>query len=146
MTTKTYSELSSLGSFEEKFDYLAMGSSVGFDTFGCDRIFNQMFYHSEEWKRARRRAILRDSDGDLCYDLGDFDHPIARRVVVHHINPITIEDIHNADPCLFDLENLICCDEITHKAIHYGSFDLIDNDYVERSEFDTCPWKKGGNA
>lgn len=137
---KTYSELITLPTFEERFKYLAVNGTVGLDTFGSDRIFYQRFLHSPEWIRARNWVIVRDQGLDLAHEL----YPIPGKIVVHHINPSTIEDIENGADKLFDPENLISCWDITHKAIHYGSYNLVKRDFVERTEYDTCPWKKGG--
>lgn len=142
--SKTYSELMAIDSYKERYEYLKTNSKVGVDTFGYDRVFNQMLYHnSDEWKVARRKAIIRDSIGDDCFDMGHPDVPINGPIIVHHINPITMDDIREGSPKLFDLENLICCSDRTHRAIHYGSFELIDNTIHERTPNDTCPWKRG---
>lgn len=141
MTIKTYSELIRIPSFEERFEYLSLGGAVGVDTFGSDRIFYQKFLHSPEWIRVRNWVIVRDEGLDLAHP----DYPIPGMVIVHHINPSTMKDIENGASKLFDPENLISCWKITHNAIHYGSYELINRDVVERTEYDTCPWKKGGS-
>lgn len=133
---KTYKELSRLESFEERFNYLALNSEVGMDTFGFNRYLNQGFYKSKEWKRLRNQIIIRDNG---C-DLGCEDRPIFGRIILHHINPITEDDIINSVDCLLDPENLICVSHDTHNAIHYGSLDLIKKDVVERTKGDTKLW------
>lgn len=138
---RTYSELITLPTFKERFEYLSESGIVGMDTFGCDRIFYQRFLHSREWQQARNWVIVRDGGFDLAHE----DYPISGPIIVHHINPTTMKDIENGSSKLFDPENLICCWDITHKAIHYGSYELINRELVERTENDTCPWKKGGS-
>lgn len=136
---KTYKELSRLSSFEERFRYLKLGGAVGKETFGFDRIFNQMFYtRSAEWKRVRHQVIIRDNG---C-DLGVEGHDIYGKIIVHHMNPITLDDIENATDFLLNPDYLICVSHSTHNAIHYGSESLLAQLPVERSRNDTCPWKK----
>lgn len=136
--TKTYSELILLPTFEERFEYLRLDSSVGRETFGRDRWINQEFYHSREWLEFRRRVIRRD---DGC-DLGCVDRPIQSRVIIHHLNPITIEDVMERRPCVFDLNNVICTQHGTHNAIHYGDISLLPHELPERRPNDTCPWRQ----
>lgn len=134
---RSYSELAKLKTFEERFEYLKLSAKIGEDTFGRERFLNQHFYGTPEWRALRREALIRD---DGC-DLGIEGYPIGSRVEVHHINPITAEQIQNRDPCLLDLENVICVSPNTHKAIHYGDASLLPKDPVERQPNDTCPWK-----
>ena len=134
---KRYSDLLTLSSYNDRLNYLRCHSEPFRETFGPNRYFNQAFYHSNEWLRARREVILRDNG---C-DLGIFELPIRGRILVHHLNPITIEDIHEGRECLFDLENLICCSNDTHNAIHYIT-RVIEDEYVERSPNDMSPWRK----
>lgn len=134
---KTYSELIKKSSFEDRFEYLSLKGTVGEQTFGGHRYLNQMLYKSPKWKSTRREVILRDDGCDLAHE----EHPIYDKVLIHHINPITIEDILNERPCVFDLENLICTSYKTHVAIHYGSSSLLPKDVVKRTKNDTCPWK-----
>lgn len=136
---KSYSELMKLNTFEERFEYLALHGVVGAETFGSNRCLNQDFYRRKEWKDARRTVIIRDNG---C-DLGIKDRQIVDRIYVHHINPITLEDVLNARPILFDPENLICVSYTTHEAIHYGDKSLLMLDEPERKPNDTCPWKRG---
>lgn len=135
---RTYNELILLPTFEDRFNYLKMGGRVGEDTFGWDRVFNQAFYKSREWLEARRKVILRDNG---C-DLGIEDRMIYDKIIVHHMNPITLDEIEEGGPELFDPRFLICCSHSTHNAIHYGDEDLlIKTNFVERKPNDTCPWK-----
>ena len=135
---KTYSELVKLNSFEERYKYLKLEGKVGEDTFGFDRYLNQIFYKTDEWKSVRDYVISRDNG---C-DLGMPDREIKfGKILVHHMNPITKEDILNRSDMLLNPEYLITTTKNTHDAIHYGSDDLLYQDPVERYENDTCPWK-----
>ena len=139
MTTRTYTELKKLKTFEERFNYLKLSSAIGDITFGYDRIFNQVLYASSMWKKARRDVIVRDEG---C-DLGIADRIITDRVIVHHMNPISLADIDNKNPDIFNPEYLICVSHDTHNAIHYGDENLImKTELVERRPNDTCPWKE----
>lgn len=136
---RTYSELSKLKTFRERYEYLKLDGTVGKETFGFDRYINQMFYKSEEWKRIRNYVITRDNG---C-DLGIPDRKIVDSVIlVHHMNPITKEDIINKNEILLDPEYLITTIKPTHDAIHYGDESLLAEDLVIRSKNDTCPWKR----
>ena len=136
---RTYSELSKLKTFRERYEYLKLDGTVGEETFGFDRYINQMFYKSEEWKRIRNYVITRDNG---C-DLGIQDRKIVDSVIlVHHMNPITKEDIINKNEILLDPEYLITTIKSTHDAIHYGDESLLAEDLVIRSKNDTCPWKR----
>ena len=137
-TIRTYSELCQLSTFEERFDYLRLNGSVGKDTFGFDRYLNQQFYRSREWKRIRDRVILRDNG---C-DLGIEGYEIRGRILIHHINPISVEDIHTMSDLLMNPEYLICVSHRTHNAIHYGDESLIITAPIERTQNDTCPWRR----
>ena len=137
-TFKRYSELVRLPTFEERFNYLKLNGSVGRDTFGFDRVFNQMFYSSLEWKQCRDKIIARD----LGCDLGVPGHEIfGSKVVIHHMNPITLEDIENGNPDILDPRFLICMSINTHNAIHFGSSDSLIRLPTERRQNDTCPWR-----
>lgn len=138
MITKTYNELKRLKTFEERYEYLKIGGKVGEDTFGFDRYLNQVFYKSKEWQSARNYVITRDNG---C-DLGIPGHDIHGYILVHHMNPITKEDVLNRSPKLFDPNNLICTSKRTHDGIHYGTDELPYEVPVERSRNDTCPWKR----
>ena len=135
---KTYSELVKLNTFEERYKYLKLEGKVGEDTFGFDRYLNQIFYKTDEWKSVRDYVISRDNG---C-DLGMSDREIKfGKILVHHMNPITKEDILNRSDMLLNPEYLITTTKNTHDAIHYGTDDLLYQDPVERYENDTCPWK-----
>lgn len=139
MTIKTYSELMTLPTFEERYRYLRLNGKVGADTFGHDRYINQFLYQrSQKWKETRRQVILRDNS---C-DLGIEDREVQGKVIVHHMNPITIQDIEEESDFVFNPEYLICTSHDTHNAIHYGDESLLITVPVERSPNDTCPWKR----
>lgn len=135
--SRSYFELIRLPTFEERFDYLKFSAKIGEKTFGYERYLNQMFYGTPEWRAFRREAIIRDNGCDLGLD----GYDIPDRIEVHHINPITAEMIENNDPCLMDLENVICTSSRTHKAIHYGDKNLLPKLPIERRPNDTCPWR-----
>jgi hypothetical protein len=136
MRARTYSGVRRLDTFEERFDYLSLRGEVGASTFGFDRHINQAFYRSREWRMARDRVISRDRG---C-DLGLEGYEIHDMVLVHHIQPMTVEDIEGGNPLIFDEDNLICVTHTTHNAIHYGDRSLIPAPYVERSPGDTKLW------
>ena len=138
MGIKTYSELISLPTFEERFRYLQLKGFVGKDTFGFDRYLNQNFYRSAAWKRVRDQVIIRDNG---C-DLGIEDRLIYGKVLIHHMNPINIRDILDLSEYLLNPEYLICVSHATHNAIHYGDEDLLIKEPVIRTKNDTCPWKR----
>lgn len=135
---KTYLELSKLNTFNERYEYLKLKSTVGEPTFGSKRYLNQILYHSSEWINLRDKIIFRD---DGC-DLGIPSRHIADKVLIHHLNPITIDDVLNRDPKVFDVNNLITVSYTTHLAIHYGDKELLIKDPIERRKNDTCPWKR----
>lgn len=139
MTTniRTYSELITLPTFKERYEYLRLGGRVGEDTFGFDRYLNQAFYKSEEWRSIRDHVITRDNG---C-DLGMEGHEIFGRILIHHMNPIRKEDIINRSDILLNPEYLICTIKNTHDAIHYGDENLLVIAPVERRKNDTCPWR-----
>lgn len=136
-TIKTYSGLMKIDKFYDRYEYLKVDGRIGDITFGHDRYLNQMLYGSVEWKRVRDRVIVRDEG---C-DMGHPNYLIGGKIIVHHINPITKEDLIRRDPKIFDMENLICVSHNTHEAIHYGSMDLLPKEYVPRRPNDTCPWR-----
>lgn len=136
---RTYSELIRFPTFEERFEYLQLRGVVGADTFGFDRVFNQMFYRSAEWQRVRSFVITRDNG---C-DLGCADRVIiGERILVHHMNPISLSDIQNATEYLMDPEYLITTVLLTHNGIHYGNSDILPRKPAERYRNDMCPWRK----
>lgn len=135
---KTYSELITLPTFEERYRYLRLEGTVGADTFGFDRIFNQRFYTSSEWRRIRDEVITRDNG---C-DLGIPGHEIFGKIIIHHINPISLDDLDRHSDFLLNPEYLITTMHATHNAIHYGDEGLLISAPVERRKNDTCPWKR----
>lgn len=137
MRIKTYSELITFSTFEERFEYLQLKGIVGQETFGFDRYLNQILYNSKEWKHLRNEIIARDNGCDLA--LEGFE--IHGRILIHHINPITIDDVIKRREMVFDPENLICVTHNTHNAIHYGDKSLLITGPIERRANDTCPWK-----
>lgn len=134
---KTYSELITIPSFLERYRYLKLGGSIGEETFGFDRYLNQTLYRSPEWKRFRRDIIIRDNGMDLAFD----GYEIIGKILVHHINPLTIQDVIRRDPKIFDPENVVCTSMNTHNAIHYGDESLLMIEPVVRTKYDTCPWR-----
>lgn len=134
---RTYSELVKLDNFLDRFDYLKLSGIVGAETFGFDRYLNQALYSSIIWKKSRRNTILRDNG---C-DLGLEDYPLDR-ALVHHMNPITLEQIENRDPIIFDEEFLITVSHNTHNAIHYGDQTLLPQPLIERRPGDTLLWRR----
>lgn len=139
MKIRTYSELLSFHTFKERYTYLRLDGSVGKETFGFDRYLNQAFYQrSKEWKSIRDQVIIRDNGRDL----GMEGFEIYGRIIVHHMNPISLDDLKNNSELLFNPEYLICTTHNTHNAIHYGDEGLLITAPVERTKNDTCPWKK----
>ena len=134
---KTYSELITIPTFEERFKYLKLDGQVGVETFGFNRYLNQAFYKSDEWLSIRDYVITRDNG---C-DLGMEGYEIYGRILIHHINPITKEDIIQRSRILLDPENLITTVKRTHDAIHYGDSNLLMRAPIERRKNDTCPWR-----
>lgn len=137
MIIRTYTELISLPTFEDRFEYLRLKGQVGKETFGFDRYLNQAFYKSEEWKSVRDQVILRDNGCDLAME----GREIREKILIHHMNPITKEDIINRSEFLLDPEYLICTIKNTHDAIHYGDERLLIKDPIQRRKNDTCPWR-----
>ena len=137
MIIRTYSELITFPTFEERFKYLQLKGIVGEKTFGFDRYLNQLFYKDPEWLSVRDKVILRDNG---C-DLGMEDRAVGSRILVHHMNPITKEDILSRSDYLLNPEYLICTMKNTHDAIHYGEEWLLFKNPVERRRNDTCPWR-----
>ena len=135
---RTYSELKSLATFKERYEYLRLGGIVGEETFGFDRYMNQIFYRSKEWASIRREVIIRDNG---C-DLGIEDREIQGCIIVHHMNPITLDDIYHGSDFLLNPEYLICTSLNTHNAIHYGDESILFTIPPERTPNDTCPWRR----
>lgn len=133
---RTYSELITIPTFEDRFNYLKLNGQVGSDTFGFDRYLNQVFYHSYEWKRIRDQVILRDNGCDLGipgYELND-------RVIIHHMNPILLQDINDRNSEILNPEYLICCSHRTHNAIHYANEENLAQKWSPRTPGDTKLW------
>ena len=136
---RTYSELSKLSTFEERYNYLKLDGVVGEDTFGFDRYLNQQFYQRDhEWKKVRDYVIIRD----MGCDLGIEGREIPDSILVHHMNPLSVDDLLNRTDFLLDPEYLISTSRSTHNAIHYGDENLLMKGPVERTQNDTCPWRK----
>ena len=138
MSIKTYSELITIPTFEERYRYLRLSGNVGEATFGFDRYLNQIFYRSQRWKDIRDYVIIRDNG---C-DLGVEGYEIHGRILIHHMNPITVKDLERESEFLLDPEYLITTVHNTHNAIHYGDESLLITAPVERTQHDTCPWRK----
>lgn len=140
MINKSYSELITLPTFEERFRYLKLGGAVGEETFGFDRYLNQVFYSTLEWKNFRRDMIVRD----MGCDLGIPDRAIGGLIILHHINPISMADIRQRNlDVLLNPENVICVSHNTHNAIHYGDESILTpSTLIERKPNDTCPWRR----
>lgn len=137
MSIRTYSELITIPTFEERFEYLQLKGSVGKDTFGYARYLNQVLYRSPEWKRLRNQIIIRDDGCDLACD----GYDVYGKVLIHHLNPITVEDVLARSRKVFDPDNLVCVSHSTHNAIHYGDVDLLVTGPIIRTKNDTCPWR-----
>lgn len=134
---RRYSELKRLTTFKERYEYLRVGGIVGETTFGFDRYLNQLLYTSDRWKEVRRQVIIRDNG---C-DLGIAGYDLHSKIIVHHMNPITIEDVEKVSDDIFNPEYLICVSQRTHNAIHYGDESLLPQTPINRRPGDTCPWK-----
>lgn len=134
---KTYSELVKLPTFSERFQYAKLDGVVGKATFGYDRYLNQFLYRSKEWRKFRNDIIIRDEGCDLAFP----DREINDRIIIHHLNPITMEDIIQKHACVFDPDNVVCVGHMTHEAIHYGDEDLLPKPPIIRKPNDTCPWR-----
>jgi hypothetical protein len=127
----------SIGSYEDRYKYLRIGGIVGESTFGFDRWLNQILYKSDSWLEVRDEVISRD-DG---FDMGHPDYPINGIIIVHHMNPITVEDVLNRNPDIFNPEFLISVAKRTHDAIHFGDGSLLPQPVIERKPYDTSPWR-----
>jgi hypothetical protein len=138
MIIRTYSELSKLQTFENRYEYLRLNGAVGEETFGFDRFINQNFYKSQEWKTIRDFVIVRDNG---C-DLGIEGYEIRGKIFIHHMNPILPKDIETQSKFLLDPEYLISTTHPTHNAIHYGDESLLIRAPIERTKNDTCPWSR----
>lgn len=136
---RTYSELIQISTFIERFRYLQLGGQVGVETFGYDRYLNQILYRTAEWKRFRNEIIVRDNGCDLGCEGYDI---VGQKILVHHINPISVEDVLRRDPKVFDPENVISTILNTHNAIHYSDESLLVTEPIERKPNDTCLWRR----
>lgn len=136
--TKTYSELIKLKTFDERLQYLLLHGQPGSVTFGSHRYLNQALYLSKDWLNTRREIILRDEGCDLAHP----EYPLDHGLYIHHINPLTIEDLTNRSDRIFDPENLICVSFYTHQAIHFGDMNLVTSRRAaDRKPNDTIPWR-----
>lgn len=135
--SRCYSDLKQIETFKERYFYLKIHGKVGEDTFGFDRYVNQQLYKSSKWRRTRSQIIIRDNGCDLGVD----GYDLSENIIVHHMNPITLEDIEEERDSVFDPEYLICCSARTHKAIHFGDENLLPKEFVERRPNDTCLWR-----
>ena len=138
LNIRTYSELITFPTFEERYEYLCLGGKIGEETFGFDRYLNQTFYKTKEWLSIRDKVIIRDNGCDLAME----DREIYSRILVHHMNPITKDDVLKRSKYLLDPEYLICTTKNTHDAIHYGDKSLLLVSPIERRKNDTCPWRQ----
>lgn len=136
MIIRTYSELMKLKTFEERYDYLRLSGKVGESSFGYDRYINQLFYKSPEWRRVRDLIIIRDNG---C-DLGIIDRPIMSKIIVHHMNPVSLEELQESSKKVFNPEFLVCTCHATHNAIHYSNPNLLSKLSEERRPGDTLLW------
>lgn len=137
MTFRSFSELSQISSFEDRYDYLALRGVVGDTTFGFDRWMNQQFYRSAQWRRTRRNVIARDLGCDLAVE----GHEIHDRIIIHHMNPMRAQDIVHASEDILDPEFLISTTHQTHNAIHYGDRSLLRQEWTPRTPNDSIPWR-----
>ena len=135
---RTYSELISIPSYLDRFNYVKLEGVVGRETFGYSRYLNQILYNSPEWKRFRRDMVLRDGGFDLAHE----EYMIGGSIYLHHLNPITIQDVLDRNPMIFDPENVVCVSFDTHQAIHYSDESMLNLGFVERRPYDTCPWRQ----
>ena len=143
MMKKTYTELIQIPYFEDRINYLKVYGRVAKETFGYDRYLNQMLYRLPEWKEVRRKVILRDNACDLAHpehEIHPYGHKV--RILVHHINPITKQDILDRSDLVLNPENLVTVSHDTHEIIHYGFPEVKSLSFTERTPYDTCPWRK----
>lgn len=136
MTNPTYYGLTKIDDYLDRFRYLKIGGGLGEETFGWARQMNQSFYRSSEWRSIRDSVIVRDEGMDMAY----FGMPIQGKIIVHHIVPITLEDVRRGSDILFDTDNLVCVSHLTHNAIHYGDEKLLPKPMIERAPGDTILW------
>lgn len=139
MMTRSYTDLKRLETFDERYEYLRVPGTVGRSTFGYDRYLNQVLYTSRKWSRVRDEVIARDNGCDLGVD----GYSILSRIIIHHMNPITVHDIRDKLDIVLDPEYLICVSNRTHLAIHYGDSSMLNQKVIVRKPGDTSPWLKG---
>ena len=139
---KSYNYLITLPTFKERFDYLELNGKVGESTFGFDRFLNQQFYKSREWRQVRDEVITRDMGCDLACTFDPFQYEIHGMIVIHHINPLTIEDVRDHTDFLLDPNYLVCVSDLTHRALHLGDRNILPRQYIPRAPNDTCPWRQ----
>lgn len=137
MTRRTFTDLTAIESFDDRFLYLKLGSRISDRTFGSERYLNQAFYSSGEWKRLRHQIIARDNGLDMAHP----DFPIAGQIYIHHLNPMTPETLINKDPSAMDVENLVCVSARTHNAIHFSDINLLPRPFLSRQPGDTMLWE-----
>lgn len=137
---RTYSELRNLTTFAERYRYLKLEGKVGEETFGRDRWLNQLFYTREQWRRLRREIIVRDLGCDL--GIPGYEFGPKQKVIIHHMNPIQLEDLTNRIELCLDPEYLICTSLDTHNGIHFGKDLVAPTEFIERRPNDTCPWRQ----
>ena len=133
---RSYTELSKLKTFDERFNYLKLDGKVGATTFGYDRYLNQIFYKSQKWREARDKVIIRDNGCDLGID----GYQINSKIIIHHMNPISLEEIEAGSNTIYDPEYLICVSDNTHNAIHFGNDNILEKTIIERKPGDTKLW------
>lgn len=134
---RRYSELKRINNFKDRYEYLRLAGIVGESTFGFDRYLNQLLYTSDRWRKVRNEVIIRDNG---C-DLGVEGYDLHNRIIVHHMNPLSLEEVEKVNDDIFNLEYLICTSMRTHNAIHFGDESLLPKTPIERKPNDTCPWK-----
>lgn len=135
---KSYRELLTFSTFKERYEYLRLNGIVAQETFGYERYLNQTLYRSKEWKSFRQQIIIRDCGCDLALE----DYTIYGKILIHHLNPITVRDVIDRSSAVFDPDNVVCVSFDTHNAIHYGDASLLVTLPPERTVNDTCPWKR----
>ena len=133
---KSYTELSKLKTFEERFNYLKLNSKIGSTTFGYDRYLNQVFYKSQKWRQVRDEVIIRDNGCDLGID----GYQINDKIIIHHMNPISLEELESGSNDIYNPEYLICVSDTTHNAIHFGNDNILEKTIIERKPGDTKLW------
>lgn len=134
---KTYSELLSFKTFMDRYNYLKLSGKVGVETFGFDRYLNQMLYRSKRWKELRPKIITRDNACDMALE----GYDIYDRIIIHHMNPISIKDIEEDNDDIFNPEFLVCVSSRTHNPIHFGEERKAPEPIIQRRPNDMCPWK-----